>query len=166
MKKLRRSALDAAVAGVLASALLVALPTAVAHGSGSAGGVGVGVGSVGGHGAGGHGVGGGARGIGHRSDGVAGDRGWDGHGYHHGYGCCGWGDGFDDPYWDPYLWVDYGPWDPYAYAAPTIASAGPDYPYVQPAPAYWYYCADSRTYYPYVRQCTSAWSRVVPIPAR
>jgi hypothetical protein len=130
MKKLRRSALDAAVAGVLASALLVALPTAVAHGSGSAGGVGVGVGSVGGHGAGGHGV------------------------------------GFDDPYWDPYLWVDYGPWDPYAYAAPTIASAGPDYPYVQPAPAYWYYCADSRTYYPYVRQCTSAWSRVVPIPAR
>jgi hypothetical protein len=30
---------------------------------------------------------------------------------------------------------------------------------------YWYYCRDSQTYYPYVRQCASEWQRVSPRPA-
>jgi hypothetical protein len=32
-----------------------------------------------------------------------------------------------------------------------------------PAEQYWYYCPDSKTYYPYVRDCRSPWQRV---PAR
>ncbi len=27
---------------------------------------------------------------------------------------------------------------------------------------YWYFCPDSKTYYPYVKQCSSPWQRVVP----
>ena len=28
--------------------------------------------------------------------------------------------------------------------------------------AYWYYCRDSQTYYPYVQQCASPWQQVTP----
>ena len=28
----------------------------------------------------------------------------------------------------------------------------------------WYYCAESRTYYPYVQQCAGEWQRVTPHP--
>lgn len=52
-------------------------------------------------------------------------------------------------------------------AAPTtyIEQGSP-----QPVPAqqpqgYWYYCADSKTYYPYVKECPGGWQRVVPQPA-
>ena len=34
----------------------------------------------------------------------------------------------------------------------------------QQAQGYWYYCADSKTYYPYVKDCASAWQRVTPQP--
>jgi hypothetical protein len=33
------------------------------------------------------------------------------------------------------------------------------------AGAYWYYCADSQTYYPYVNECASGWQPVSPEPA-
>ncbi len=29
---------------------------------------------------------------------------------------------------------------------------------------WWYYCADSNTYYPYVKECSSGWQRVAPQP--
>jgi hypothetical protein len=29
---------------------------------------------------------------------------------------------------------------------------------------YWYYCPDSKTYYPYVKECRSPWQRVSPQP--
>jgi hypothetical protein len=29
---------------------------------------------------------------------------------------------------------------------------------------YWYYCRESETYYPYVKQCAGPWQRVVPQP--
>lgn len=29
-------------------------------------------------------------------------------------------------------------------------------------PYYWYYCAESKTYYPYVKQCPKGWMKVVP----
>jgi len=29
---------------------------------------------------------------------------------------------------------------------------------------YWYFCNDSRTYYPYVQQCAGQWQRVTPRP--
>jgi hypothetical protein len=40
---------------------------------------------------------------------------------------------------------------PPAYAAPSQSSG-----------AYWYFCRDSQTYYPYVQQCASPWQQVVP----
>jgi hypothetical protein len=49
---------------------------------------------------------------------------------------------------------------------------GPPYPYYYPATAapaeplmqdpYWYYCEESRTYYPYVKECPGGWLPVVP----
>ena len=37
-------------------------------------------------------------------------------------------------------------------------------PEQQPAPAYWYYCADTNAYYPYVKECPEGWQQVVPQP--
>jgi hypothetical protein len=50
---------------------------------------------------------------------------------------------------------------PPAMAPPQAAAAGPVGP-AAPAPHYWYYCAGSRTYYPYVRECPEGWMTVVP----
>ena len=33
---------------------------------------------------------------------------------------------------------------------------------VQNSSAYWYFCRDTQTYYPYVQQCASPWERVTP----
>ena len=32
------------------------------------------------------------------------------------------------------------------------------------APSDWFYCPDSKTYYPYVQQCAGEWQRVTPHP--
>lgn len=67
------------------------------------------------------------------------------------------------PYWrDPY-------WYP-AYAPPVMIREEPQvYVQQQPAPPppqpqqySWYYCPDTKTYYPYVQQCPSGWLKVVP----
>jgi hypothetical protein len=50
------------------------------------------------------------------------------------------------PYPDPYL--------PSAVVAQTPPPAS--------APAYWYYCASVKTYYPYVTACPEGWMQVVP----
>ena len=34
------------------------------------------------------------------------------------------------------------------------------------ADQYWYFCPDSQTYYPYVKQCASPWHRVAPQPSQ
>lgn len=139
------------IAAALAGAALLALGT----GAGAYGGVGGGGGhggGGGGHGSGGHGGGyGGHGGWGGR--GGWGGWGWHGHGY---YGCCGWGLGYYDPLWDPWLWDDGLVDAPYAPVAPPVAASAPA------APSYWYYCRESRSYYPYVSQCASAWQ---PVPA-
>jgi hypothetical protein len=66
------------------------------------------------------------------------------------------------------------PWyyPPYYYYPPYPVVAVPAAPttYVEqgarPAPpqssSYWYYCAESKTYYPYVKDCRGGWLRVVP----
>jgi hypothetical protein len=33
-----------------------------------------------------------------------------------------------------------------------------------PAENWWYYCADAKGYYPYVRECPGGWQRVSPTP--
>jgi hypothetical protein len=74
----------------------------------------------------------------------------------------------------------------YAYPAPAYAYPGPAYAYPGPAAAPsathieqgvpqaapaqpqadWYYCADSKSYYPYVRECPAGWQRVPSTPPR
>ncbi len=83
------------------------------------------------------------------------------------------GTGFYSPgYYSPY-W--YGP--PVIYSAPVytsppvvIQSQPPVYverpaaPAEPPASAYWYYCAPTQSYYPYVSECAQPWQRVSPTP--
>ena len=64
---------------------------------------------------------------------------------------------YSAPYTYPYSYpYSYRYWSPYASAAPIYVDASP------PAPSYWYYCASTRTYYPYVSTCPEGWMQVVP----
>ncbi|HUN69610.1 MAG TPA: hypothetical protein VMU46_12475 [Burkholderiales bacterium] len=80
--------------------------------------------------------------------------------------------GYGYPYYAPYYYPPYGA----AYypspvvvqqQAPVYVEQSP-----QPAPAaqpsapagYWYYCTESRGYYPYVKECPAGWQRVAPQP--
>ncbi|HEX6005435.1 MAG TPA: hypothetical protein VFZ14_15735 [Burkholderiales bacterium] len=74
-------------------------------------------------------------------------------------------------YWyypSPYYY--YPP--PYYYppAVVTVPSSPPVYversevPQSERTGGYWYYCPDSKTYYPYVKECASPWQRVDPRP--
>lgn len=49
-------------------------------------------------------------------------------------------------------------------AAPTVYIEQGQAAPAQPTQAYWYYCPESRTYYPYVNQCAVPWQRVLPRP--
>jgi len=55
---------------------------------------------------------------------------------------------FFDPFW----------WPPYPYTVETR------YVEVPASDGYWYYCPDSKSYYPYVKECASKWERVPPKP--
>ena len=58
-----------------------------------------------------------------------------------------------------------------SYAPPVYVERN-DLAAIPPAPApapvadtaFWFFCADSNTYYPYVTQCATPWERVVPTP--
>ena len=62
----------------------------------------------------------------------------------------------------------------YYYPPAVVAAPAPVYieqgasararrpPPAQSQSAYWYYCRDTQTYYPYVQQCASPWQQVVP----
>lgn len=67
----------------------------------------------------------------------------------------------------------FAPWyypPRYYYPSTVVVPAEPtvyiekDFTSTQPSQAYWYYCPDSSTYYPYVSQCAVPWQRVVPRP--
>ena len=100
-----------------------------------------------------------------------------GYGHHHGarfsFGFWGgpgyWGPGYWGPgygYWgppavvyapapEPRVWVESNP----APATPApVASTEAN------APQWWYWCASSRGYYPYVSSCAEGWQRVAPQP--
>lgn len=74
-----------------------------------------------------------------------------------------------------HIWFGYpGPWiyPPPIYYPPTVVVVPAPQPpvYVEQTDAvpessgYWYYCASSRTYYPYVKECPEGWQRVPPKP--
>jgi hypothetical protein len=64
----------------------------------------------------------------------------------------------------------YYPPPAYYYPPPAVMAPAPAYverndQAAGPPPEhYWYYCADSQAYYPYVKQCASPWQRVTPTP--
>lgn len=81
---------------------------------------------------------------------------------------------YGGPYYAPYYYPPpayYYP--PPAYAAPAApvyveppqnAAPAPQAQAAPPSDQYWYFCPDSKTYYPYVKSCSSAWQRVRPQP--
>jgi len=56
---------------------------------------------------------------------------------------------------------------PYYYQPPVVVQAAPQ-PQLQVAPQTtaptWYYCNESKTYYPYVQSCPSGWTAVPATP--
>ena len=93
---------------------------------------------------------------------------------HHG-GHARFGFYFGVPLFGPAYFPYYAP--PYYYPphySPIVVSSPPVYieqESMQPVPApaalpegWWYYCAESRAYYPYVKECPGDWQRVSPRP--
>ena len=89
-----------------------------------------------------------------------------GHGHSHSRVVIGVGVPFGWGYW-PY-------WNypaPYGYYPRAVAPADPviyvergdaDPEPTQDPSQYWYFCRDSKTYFPYVKECPTPWQRVVP----
>ncbi len=72
-----------------------------------------------------------------------------------------------DPYYSPYYSpfpIVVAPSQPQTYIERGDAVPAPAPAANQSQQGYWYYCAESRTYYPYVKQCAGPWQRVAPQP--
>lgn len=87
-----------------------------------------------------------------------------------------WGVTIGSPYWAPwgYYYAPPSYYYPPPYYPPVIVERQPPVyierpPAAAPAPtpqtAYWYYCNAAQGYYPYVKECPSGWSKVLPQPA-
>jgi hypothetical protein len=63
------------------------------------------------------------------------------------------------PYYDPY-YPAYG----YPAVPTTYVEQGTQAAPAQPQGQWWYYCAEAKAYYPYVRECAGGWQRVAPTP--
>jgi hypothetical protein len=64
----------------------------------------------------------------------------------------------------------FAPWyyEPRYYYPPAVIVPSSPPVYIDQGQAaaqdYWYYCRESETYYPYVKECAGPWQRVVPQP--
>ena len=72
------------------------------------------------------------------------------------------------PYY-PYYYPPYYPTTIVVPSQPTVYVEQGSQPSAQPQlqqqpTGYWYYCGDSRAYYPYVKDCPGGWQRVSPQP--
>jgi hypothetical protein len=67
--------------------------------------------------------------------------------------------GYGYPYYAPYYAAPA-----YVQQQPTVYVEQPQAQQVQQPTGYWYFCNDSRAYYPYVKECPSGWQRVAPQP--
>jgi len=69
-------------------------------------------------------------------------------------------------YWGPYWGPAYYYPPPAYYYPPRPAEPTQYIERIDPAETgSWYYCEESRGYYPYVKECASGWTRVAPAPA-
>jgi len=77
------------------------------------------------------------------------------------------GIGIGVPIWG-YPYYPYYPYSyPYEYEPRTVVVPAQPQRYIEqssPDAGYWYYCADSKAYYPYVKDCPGGWQRVSPTP--
>lgn len=64
-------------------------------------------------------------------------------------------------YYYPYPSPYYYPYPPAASSPPTYIEKGDEGPEES---SYWYYCPESKAYYPYVKECPGGWQRVSPQP--
>ena len=62
-------------------------------------------------------------------------------------------------YYPPYYYAPM-PVSPPVYIEQGEAQPAP----AAPPQAYWYYCAEAKGYYPYVKECPGGWQRVSPQP--
>jgi len=95
--------------------------------------------------------------------------GFHGGGFHHGghfRGSVFIGGAFFAPWYWPGPYYYPPAYYPPAYYPPSYYPPATEYMEAQPsaAPSYWYYCAASRAYYPYVRECPGGWQQVAPQP--
>ncbi len=100
------------------------------------------------------------------------DRRGSGHRHVHGGGHVRFGVVIGAPLFFPPYYPGYYP-GPYYYYPPAVVAvpASPPVYVEQNAPqaapeqgSYWYYCADAKSYYPYVKECPGGWQRVAPQP--
>ncbi|NNM80302.1 MAG: hypothetical protein HKM01_07595, partial [Gallionella sp.] len=84
-----------------------------------------------------------------------------------GYGGWGWGDDWIAPAliggvvaYD--LSYPYGYAPSYGYVDVPVYTPAVTPTLIQPTVQYWYFCAASKTYYPYVSSCPTGWT---PVPA-
>ena len=79
----------------------------------------------------------------------------------------GFGFGFGGPAW--YYPPPYYPYYPPAVAMPSqpmvYVERGDSYAPPQQSEGFWYYCPETKTYYPYVSQCAKGWQKVSPTPS-
>jgi hypothetical protein len=72
-----------------------------------------------------------------------------------------WGPGVWGASWSgPGVWVPGGVPQASVAAAPTYVERSP--PAEPAAQVWWYWCAEARAYYPYVKECPGGWQRVAP----
>jgi hypothetical protein len=82
------------------------------------------------------------------------------------------GVGFGYPFWGYPGWGWGAPWyyPPPAYYYPPVVVSKPPTTYIErqdvsPASTdWWYYCDQSKAYYPYVKTCPTGWQKVPPTP--
>ncbi len=76
--------------------------------------------------------------------------------------------GYYSPYWSGPSVIYSAP----VYTPPPVVIQSQPPVYIErpvaraetPAAAYWYYCASTKSYYPYVSECAEDWQRVSPTP--
>jgi hypothetical protein len=70
------------------------------------------------------------------------------------------------PIWGPgYYYPPYYYYPPVYYPPATVVVPSQPQRYIEQAPqGSWYYCADSKAYYPYVKDCPGGWQKVSPTP--